>query len=708
MAIANAPSSPIEKLLKQGDIALAVFVVAVVCVMLLPLPTFLLDMLLAMNLAASLMVLMVSLYAAKPLQFSTFPTLLLVLTLARLSLNISTSRLILAQGHAGHVIEAFGNFVVGGNYIVGFVIFLILTVIQFVVITNGAGRISEVAARFTLDAMPGKQMAIDADLNSGMIDENQARARRQEIQHEADFYGSMDGASKFVRGDAIAGIVIIVVNLVGGILIGVLQQGKDVMSALSTYALLTVGDGLVSQVPALIIAVSSGVLVSRAASELSLGETVGRQLFFNPKAIAIVAGVLLSLALVPALPAIPFLLVGGTIAVLAWGLRRGQKDGLVSALASGSGGALALTDGAAGGAGAGKASAPKEPENMIALLKIDPLELEIGYRLIPLVDTEQGGDLLERITKIRRQMALQLGLVLPPIRVRDNIQLKPRDYSIKLRGIEIAHGEIHVGNFLAMNPGIATEALDGIDTTEPVFGLPATWISENQKERAEILGYTVFDPSTVIATHLTEIVKRYASEILTRQDVQTLLDHIKGESPAVVEELVPGLLSIGEIQRVLQNLLKERISIRDLTPILEALANWGRSTKDPDVLSEYARQALARSICQQYALPNGTMPVITLQPQLEQAISEAVSRNEMGMMVNLEPNLAQKIINAISREVEKAAQKGYQPLIICSAKIRLVLRRLTERSIPNVVILAYNEIVPQQVQLQTVGNVVVE
>ena len=391
-------------------------------------------------------------------------------------------------------------------------------------------------------------------------------------------------------------------------------------------------------------------------------------------------------------------------------MQRSKNEGVASLASAGgqaAGGALALTDGG-GAALAGKAGAPKEPENMVNLLKIDPLELEIGYRLIPLVDTEQGGDLLERITKIRRQMALQLGLVLPPIRVRDNIQLKPRDYGIKLRGIEIAHGEIHVGHFLAMNPGIATDKLEGIDTTEPVFGLPATWISEAQKERAEILGYTVFDPSTVIATHLTEIVKRYSSEVLTRQDVQTLLDHIKSESPAVVEELVPGLLSVGEIQRVLQNLLKERISIRDLTPILEALANWSRSTKDPDVLSEYARQALARSICQQYALPNGTMPVITLQPQLEQLISEAVSRNEMGMMVNLEPNVAQRIITAITKEVEKAGAKGYQPLIICSAKIRLVLRRLTERSVPTLVILAYNEIVPQQVNLQTIGNVAID
>jgi flagellar biosynthesis protein FlhA len=706
MAIVATPSSPFDRLLKQGDIALAIFVVAIICVMLLPLPTVVLDILLTLNLGAALMVLMVSLYAEQPLQFSTFPTLLLVLTLARLSLNISTSRLVLSNGEAGAVIAAFGQFVVGGNYIVGFVIFLILTIIQFVVITAGAGRISEVAARFTLDAMPGKQMAIDADLNSGMIDELGARARRQEIQREADFYGAMDGASKFVRGDAVAGIIIIVVNLIGGILIGTLQRGMDISSALTTFALLTIGDGLVTQIPALVISVATGILVSRAASELSLGENIGRQIFFNPKAVGVVSAVLLSLALVPALPKVPFLLIGGVVGVIAWNLRKKgpRTDEAGNLLAPGSSGALALTEGIAGG----KPGAPKEPENMITLLKIDPLELEIGYRLIPLVDTEQGGDLLERITKIRRQMALQLGLVLPPIRVRDNIQLKPRDYSIKLRGIEIAHGEIHVGHFLAMNPGIATERMEGIDTTEPVFGLPATWIGEAQKERAEILGYTVFDPSTVIATHLTEMVKRFSSEILTRQDVQTLLDHIKNEAPAVVDELVPGLLSVGEIQRVLQNLLKERISIRDLTPILEALANWSRSTKDPDVLSEYARQALARSICQQYAMPNGTMPVITLQPQLEQMISESVSRNEMGMMVNLDPSAAQRLIAAITKEVEKAAAKGYQPLVICSAKIRLVLRRLTERSIPQLVILAYNEIVPQQVQLQTVGNVAIE
>ena len=693
----------LERLYKQSDIVLAIIAITIIVFMMVPIPTWMMDMVLTINIALAFLVLMAGLYTEKPLQFSTFPTLLLLLTLIRLSLNVSSSRLILTQGDAGKVIDAFGNFVIGGNYIVGILIFVILVVIQFVVVTNGATRIAEVAARFTLDAMPGKQMAIDADLNSGLIEEDEAKRRRRDIQREADFYGAMDGASKFVRGDAIAGLVIVFVNIIGGICIGVFQFHWEITKVLVVFTRLTIGDGLVTQIPAIVVAISTGILVSRAIGEEQLAEKMGRQIFLSPRGVLVVANVLLLLGLATPLPKIPFLLVAGIITTVGIILLRAEKkeaviEGSVSsttgyALPSPAGAPPLLPEG-------------KEPENMVSLLKIDPIELEIGYRLIPLVDVEQGGDLLERITKIRRQMALQLGLILPPIRVRDNIQLKPRDYSIKLRGVEVAHGEIHVGHYLAMNPGIESEELEGISTIEPVFGLPAIWITDAQKEKAEMLGFTVFDPSTVIATHITEIVKRYAADILTRQDVQTLLDNVKKEAPAVVDELVPALLSVGEIQRVLQNLLREKVSIRDLIPILESLANWGRSTKDPDMLSEYSRQSLARSICQAHLTPQGILPVITLKPDLEGAISDSVMRTDQGMTMTLDPTLVQKIVQTIVKEVEKVMAKGYtQPILLCSSKIRLVLRRLTERTLPHLVILSYNEIIPGQVDLQTIGVV---
>ena len=690
-----------DRVMRQGDIGIAVLMILVVSLMMVPLPTWVLDVLLTLDLSLGLLVLMVSLYVERPLEFSTFPTLLLVLTLLRLSLNISSARLILTQGDAGKVIETFGSFVIGGNYIVGILIFIILVVVQFVVITNGAGRISEVAARFTLDAMPGKQMAIDADLNSGLIDEDTARVRRKEIQQEADFYGSMDGASKFVRGDAIAGIIIVFVNIIGGILLGTLQRGMTITDAMGHYTVLTIGDGLVSQIPAMVIAIGTGVLVSRAAGESKLGERLSRQLLNVPRGLLVVAFFLLLVGLFTPLPKLPFLLISAILGVM--GFVQLRQEGREEAVEPGKEGEKQA---ALPAAQAGMISSRKEPEDMIKLLKIDPIELEIGYRLIPLVDAEQGGDLLERITKIRRQMAMQLGLVLPPIRVRDNIQLKPRDYAIKLRGVEIAKGEIHVGHYLAMNPGVANEALDGIQTVEPVFQLPAVWIAENHKERAEMLGYTVFDPSTVVATHLTEMVKRHADEILTRQDVQRLLDNVREEAPAVVDELIPGLLSIGEVQAVLQNLLRERVSIRDQIPILEALATHARATKDPDQLTEHARQALARSICQPFRTPQGFIPAMTLSADLEQLMVESLSRTDQGMSLTLEPQLAQQIIASISRKMEETAAKGYhQPVLICSSRIRLVLRRLTERSLPMLAILSYNEVMAQEGQIQTIARV---
>lgn len=705
----SAPAQWLERGLKQGDIGIAVIMIAIICLMMVPLPTWVLDILLTLNVSLGLMVLMVSLYVNRPLDFSTFPTLLLVLTLFRLSLNISSTRLILLQANAGKVIETFGSFVIGGNYVVGILIFIILVVVQFVVITNGAGRISEVAARFTLDAMPGKQMAIDADLNSGLIDEEQAKERRRDIQREADFYGSMDGASKFVRGDAIAGIIITFVNVIGGIIIGTLQLGMPVVQAMQRYTVLTIGDGLVSQIPAMVIAIATGILVSRAAGESKLGERVSRQLLNVPRGLLVVSFFLLLLGLFTPLPKIPFLILSGLLTAIGFIMMREEEREAEEDKATG--GSKALGSGkeiqpALAPAQAGMLSTRKEPEDMIKLLKVDPMELEIGYRLIPLVDAEQGGDLLERITKIRRQMALQLGLVLPPIRVRDNIQLKPRDYSIKLRGIEVARGEVHVGHYLAMNPGMVNDPLDGVQTVEPVFNLPAVWITEGQKERAEILGYTVFDPSTVVATHLTEIVKRYAADILTRQDVQRLLDSVREEAPAVVDELMPSLLSVGEIQRVLQNLLAERVSVRDMIPILEALANHSRATKDPDLLTEHARLAVARSICQPLRSPQGMLPALTLAAELEQIMTESVTRTDQGLTLLLEPQIAQQVVNNIAQKVEEMAGKGFhQPILLCSSKIRLVLRRLTERALPMLTVLSYNEVMAQEAQIQTIGRV---
>ncbi|MFP5504303.1 MAG: flagellar biosynthesis protein FlhA, partial [Candidatus Sericytochromatia bacterium] len=518
--VTSGRATGLAALVRSNDIMLAVGMVLVVGMMIVPLPPMLLDVLLTLNITLGLLMMMISLYVQKPLEFSTFPSLLLILTLFRLALNISTTRLILLHGEAGHVIEAFGNFVVGGNYAVGVVIFLILIIIQFIVITNGAGRISEVAARFTLDAMPGKQMAIDADLNAGLITEQDARKRRDEIQRESDFYGTMDGASKFVKGDAIAGIIIIIVNIVGGLLIGVMQRGMPIGEAAGHYTLLTVGDGLVSQVPALIISVATGILVSKAATQTSLGDEISRQVFGNPRALGVVAVMLAVLGLVPGLPKLPFFILAGLAGTAAYfGLQSERK---------------AEEEEAAQAAQPAEDAAPKGPENVMNLLTVDPMELEIGYRLIPLVDASQGGDLLDRITMIRRQTATKLGLVLPPIRVRDNLQLKPKEYRINLRGIEIARGEIQPDHYMAMNAGMAQGTLEGTPTKEPVFGLPAFWITESKKEEAEIAGFTVFDPSSVVATHLTEVVKLHAPDILSRQDVQSLLDNIKKEYPAVV------------------------------------------------------------------------------------------------------------------------------------------------------------------------------
>lgn len=660
----------------------------VVVMMIIPLSPALLDVLLVVNIAISLFILIMSLYVLEPVQFSTFPSVLLMSTLYRLALNISTTRLILLNGDAGHVVATFGNFVVGGNFAVGVVIFLIIMVIQFVVITNGAGRIAEVGARFTLDAMPGKQMAIDADLNAGMIDEAEARERRKKIRQEADFYGTMDGAAKFVRGDAIAALIMVAVNILGGLAIGVLQRNMEIGSALSTYTLLTIGDGLVSQIPALMISTGTGLLVSRAASETNLGENISSQFMANPKAMAIVAAFLVLLAMVPGLPKIPFFIIAAGLAG-GYVMFTNQKKTQVKEAEEAE--KKKVTE------------APKGPENVMGLLQVDALELEMGYRLIPLVDATQGGDLLERLSMIRRQTAIKLGMVLPAIRVRDNLQLRPKEYRINLRGIEIARSEVHIDQYMAMSPGGMAEPIDGIPTTEPVFGLPAVWITESQKDYAEMMGYTVFDSSAVIATHLTEVIKNHAHELLGRQDVQGLVDNIKKDHPAVVDDLLPDILNIGDLQRILQNLLRERISIRDLLPILEQLATYGRLTKDVDTLTEYARLGIARAICKGYLASDGTLPVLTMDPRLEAQLAESIQLSDQGAFLSLDPGIAQRLVKSASEHMDRVLTQGHQPVVLCSSKIRLVLRRLLERKVPNLPVMSYNEVVPPQVEVHALG-----
>jgi flagellar biosynthesis protein FlhA len=650
--------------------------------------------LITVDISTAVLVLLLTLYTTQPLELSVFPSLLLLVTLFRLALNVSASRLILLHGNAGEVITAFGNFVVGGNYVVGVVVFLILVVIQFVVITNGSGRVAEVAARFTLDAMPGKQMAIDADLNAGLINETDARKRRADIQRQADFYGAMDGASKFVRGDAIAQIVIILVNILGGFAVGVLQQGMQLTEALQTFTLLTVGDGLVSEIPALLVSTATGIIVTRAAAEGNMGEELTRQILGKPRTLFMVGGLVLAFGLVPGLPKIPFFAIGAGFLVMGFVVRNTQQHEAQLALATAN----------ATSAGPDGQPLPKGPESVMNLLSVDPMELEIGYGLIPLVDVQEGGNLLNRITLIRRQTALELGIVVPTIRIRDNLQLPPNTYVIRLRGAEIARGELIMNYYLAMSAGVANEPIEGIPTTDPAFGLPALWITGAQKERAEILGYTVVDAASVLTTHLTEVIKGHAPDILSRQDVQTLLNHVKNDYSAVVEELTPTVMSVGEIQLVLRNLLRERLSIRDMVTILETLANNAKNNKDLDFLTEQVRKALARSISNQYKESDGSIHVITLSPSSEQTITNALYQTDQGLMISLDPTLVQRLMMRLQGQMEKIAADGFQPILLCSAKIRLPMRRLTERLFPTLVVLSYSEIMPD-VEVRSQGAI---
>jgi flagellar biosynthesis protein FlhA len=686
------PATPTlgERIAATAQIWVAGASVILVVLMIVPVAPWVLDALLSVNIALALVIMLTTLYTENALAFSVFPTLILIVTLFRLSLNISATRSILLHGYAGQVIEAFGNVVVGGNYAVGLVVFAILVVIQFVVITNGAGRVAEVAARFTLDAMPGKQLAVDADLNAGLITEAEARQRRKDIQRSADFYGAMDGASKFVRGDAVAALIIVFVNIIGGFVIGIVQQGLSLVDALQRYTLLTIGEGIVTQIPALLISTATGIIVTRAAAESSFGAELTSQLVQEPRALAIAAGLLILFGLF-GLPPIPMFIIAGVVAALY--IRR--RNVLRAEAAA----KPAL---AAGAPGATNQPAVKPAESVVPLLSYDPMELEIGFGLIPLVDVSQGGDLLERITMIRRHAARELGIVVPPIRVRDNLQLKPSTYVVKIYGLEVARAEVMVSRLLAMNPGTATNGIEGIPTVEPAFNLPALWIPESGRGDAELAGYTVIDPTSVIATHLTELIKTHAPDLLGRQETSALLDNVKQHYPVVVDELVPGLLTVGEVQRVLQNLLRERIPIRNLLLILENLADGARASKDVDFLTERVRSSMARHISAEYT-ENGLLSVITVDPRLETLLGEAARRGEDAYAL-LDPNTVAKIYGSLTKQIQHAQQAGLQPVVLTSPQTRLALKRLTERAAPSLVVLSYSEIAPG-LRVESIGQI---
>lgn len=667
---------------KRTDLMLPIGIVAILFVMILPVPPLALDLLLTFNVTTAIIILLVAVYVKKPLDFSTFPVLLLVTTLFRLALNVASTRLILLHGAegpeaAGQVIKSFGNFVIGGNYAVGFIVFAILVIINFVVITKGAGRIAEVAARFTLDAMPGKQMAIDADLNAGLIGDEEARRRRKEVALEADFYGAMDGASKFVRGDAVAGILITVINIVGGLIIGVLQQGLPVGDAARVYTLLTVGDGLVAQIPALIISTAAGIVVSNVNSEEGLSDSIGRQFLLSPRPLIIASAILFVFGLIPGLPHIAFLtlsIITGAIGYIVYRTAEDRK----------------AQDTEKEKAAAAKPAAKKETVDEVPL--IDTLSLEVGYRLIPLVDSSEGGELLERVKAIRKQFAEDMGIMVPAVHIKDNLQLKPSEYVFLVKGVEVARGELLAGHSLAIDPGNAEPGLEGVQTTDPAFGLPSIWVSDAQIEKAQLMGYTVVNHSAIIATHVTEVIRNHANEILGRQEVQALIDRVAKTHPKVVEELVPALLSLGGVQKVLQNLLKERISVRDLQTILEVLADYAPITKDTDLLTEYVRMGLARQITRSHVGNDSTIQAISLSHEIEEAIVKAVHETPQGSFLTIEPGLAQKILSRVKEGLEEAMSRGHQPVLIVSHQTRRFVRKLTERVFPAIAILSHNEI----------------
>ncbi|WDV47711.1 flagellar biosynthesis protein FlhA [Clostridiaceae bacterium M8S5] len=674
--------------MKFGDIFIAIAIIAIIIAIIIPMPKGLLDIMLAFNISLALLIMLIAMYTDEALSFSIFPSILLITTLLRLSLNITTTRFILLEGNAGSVIEAFGNFVIQGNPIVGFIIFLIIVIVQFLVITKGSERVAEVAARFTLDAMPGKQMAIDADLNSGLINEQEARMRRTKIQRESDFYGAMDGATKFVKGDAIAGIIITVLNICAGFAIGMLTGGLSLKESLAKFTLLTVGDGLVSQIPALLISTATGIVVTRAASDSNLGQDILKQLFgAESKVMFIIAGVLVTLGLL-GLPTLPLFSLAVVFLFLGYKQYKKKSNEKINIEAE---------------VEEAEVEEIRSPENVLGLLKVDELELEFGYAIIPLADSNQGGDLFDRAVMIRRQIALELGLVIPAIRLRDNIQLSPNEYAIKIKGVEISRNELYFDHYLAMDPGMATGEIEGIDTIEPAFGLKAKWIIESEREKAEVYGYTVVDPPSVIITHLTEVIKRHSCELLSRQDVQILLDNVKEEHPALIDELVPKILSVGEVQKVLSNLLKEQISIRDMVTILETLADYAPVTRDPDMLTEYARQKLSRYITSKYVDDN-VLKVVTVDSELEGVIMQSITQSEAGTYLSLDPNTTQSLINSVAANIQSLTSMGMMPIILTAPIVRLYLKRLTEQISEDFVVLSYNEI-NSNVEVQSLGMV---
>ncbi|HEY4391108.1 MAG TPA: flagellar biosynthesis protein FlhA [Paenibacillus sp.] len=674
---------------KFKDLFILVGIIGIVLIMIIPIPTWLLDILLIINISLSLTILLVAMNTREALQFSIFPAMLLITTLFRLALNVSTTKLILGQAKAGHVVATFGSWVAQGEPVVGFVVFLILVVVQFIVITKGSERVAEVAARFTLDAMPGKQMSIDADLNAGLINEQQARERRRKIEREADFYGAMDGASKFVKGDAIASIIILLINLIGGFIIGMTIHKMDFQSSLGTYSLLTIGDGLVSQIPALLISTASGLIVTRASSEGNLAEDITSQLFTYPKLIYIVAGTITVLGLFT--PIGPWTTLP-LAALLLFAARRMQKNMNKKQIEQEQQEEEQQIE------------EVRSPESVINLLQVDAIEFEFGYGLIPLADTAQGGDLLDRIIMIRRQCALEMGLIVPVIRIRDNIQLKPNEYVIKIKGNVVGGGELLLNHYLAMSPGMDDDSITGIETKEPAFGLPAIWINETTKDRAELAGYTVVDPPSVVATHLTELIKSHAHELLGRQETKTLIDNLKENYAVLVDELIPSVLSIGDVQKVLAKLLREKISVRDLVTIFETLADYGTYTKDPDILTEYVRQALSRQITQQYSQQGETMRVITVGPSLEKKIAESVQQSEQGSYLAMDPASSQTLFQKLTEQVNRLIQSGQQPIVLTSPTIRMYLRQIIERSMQDIPVLSYSELEPN-VEIQSVGVV---
>lgn len=665
--------------MKRSDLVVMIGVIGIVVMMVIPMNKALLDVLLIINLFISMTVLLVSMNTKEPLDFSVFPSLLLITTLYRLALNVSSTRLILTQHDAGEVIQTFGQFVTRGNIVVGFIVFLILVVIQFIVITKGAERVAEVAARFTLDAMPGKQISIDADLNSGLITEQEARHRRQTIEREADFYGAMDGASKFVKGDAVASMLIVAINVVGGFIIGMAVNHMPWSTAASTYTVLSVGDGLVSQIPALLLSTATGLMVTRAASESNLGTDVVQQVFSYPRTLYIVAGALLLLGLLTPINIMRTFPIAAGAVVMAISVSRAAKRAEVK---------QAEQDIRS------EQEDTKKPESVLSLLTVEPIEFEFGYALVPLVDAKQGGDLLERVVMIRRQMAIELGIVIPVIRLRDNVQQKPSEYVVKIRGNQVAEGELMLGHWLAMSPGVDDASIVGIPTKDPAFGLPALWVGPDMRNKAEMAGYTVVDPASVVATHLTEVLRRHAHELLGRQETKALLDHVKASAPAVVEDVIPNVLTIGQVQRVLENLLQEKVSIRDLVTILETLADVGRQTKDADILTEQVRQALSRQICHQFRVPGQPLTVITLAPAVEDKLSESLVVHDGGSFIGLDPAVSQQIFKRLREESTKLAALGKTPILLTHPQLRLPVRRWMSRYVSDVAVLSFNELDP--------------